>query len=191
MAPLYPRSMSHLLRRAEHSGEAPDTHDFVGRLDELGLPPRLGPQRPLSAGVAILRHGWTGKTNLAAWLAQDVASGFERVSWRSLRDAPLPHRLVGRCPGVLSDRRRVPPTTEAERIIALLATTPARLRRVGRRGHVDRRGVALAGGGPDAAVGDAGPHGGVWGVALSADGSFACYTYGIAVPARDRAAGRL
>ena len=38
--------------------------------------------------VAVLGMGGIGKTSLAARLAQEVASSFERVYWRSLRDAP-------------------------------------------------------------------------------------------------------
>jgi anion-transporting ArsA/GET3 family ATPase len=38
--------------------------------------------------VAILGMGGIGKTSLAAKLGQEVAPSFERVYWRSLRDAP-------------------------------------------------------------------------------------------------------
>src|SRR5438270_8616057 len=74
------------VERAQDWGEATDTLGFVGRADELALLRRwvLDEGRRL---IAILGMGGIGKTSLAARLAQDVAPSFERVYWRSLRDA--------------------------------------------------------------------------------------------------------
>src|SRR5205085_12478910 len=69
---------------------------------------------------AVLGMGGVGKTSLAARLAQDVALDLERVYWRSLRDAPPVTDWLAGAIGFLSDQQRVPPTTEAERITALL-----------------------------------------------------------------------
>jgi NACHT domain len=64
--------------------------------------------------------GGIGKTSVAAKLAQDVASSFECVYWRSLRDAPPISDWLAGAIGFLSDQRLVPPTAESERIATLL-----------------------------------------------------------------------
>ena len=70
--------------------------------------------------VAVLGMGGIGKTSLTAKLAEEVASSFARVYWRSLRDAtPISDWLAGAI-GFLSDQQRVPPPAESERIAALL-----------------------------------------------------------------------
>jgi len=53
-------------------------------------------------------------------VAQDVAPYFERVYWRSLRDAPpLSEWMVGAI-GFLSDQQLVSPSAESERLTTLL-----------------------------------------------------------------------
>ena len=70
--------------------------------------------------------GGIGKTSLAAWLAQTGAPGFDCVYWRSLRNAPpVSEWLVGAI-GLLSDQGQVPPSSESERITALLHLLRAR-----------------------------------------------------------------
>ena len=59
--------------------------------------------------VAVLGMGGIGKTSLAARLAQDVAPSFERVYWRSLRDAPPVGDWLAGAIGFLSDQQLVPP----------------------------------------------------------------------------------
>src|SRR5947209_18675844 len=107
------------VERAQDWGEATDTLGFVGRADELALLRRwvLDEGRHL---VAILGMGGIGKTSLAARLAQEVAPTFERVYWRSLRDAPPVSEWLAGAIGFLSDQQVVPPAAESERITALL-----------------------------------------------------------------------
>jgi len=104
---------------AEDWGEAPDTTGFVGRSNELGLLR----QWVLEEGcrlVAIVGMGGIGKTILAARVASAMAPRFERVYWRSLRDAPLLVDLLAGAIGFLSDQQSVPPAAESERIAMLL-----------------------------------------------------------------------
>ena len=70
--------------------------------------------------------GGIGKTSLAARLAQDVAPSFERVYWRSLRNAPPVSEWLAGAIGFLSDQQVVPPPSESERITALLQFLRAR-----------------------------------------------------------------
>jgi hypothetical protein len=70
--------------------------------------------------VALLGMGGIGKTSLAARLAQGVAPSFERVYWRSLRNAPPISDWLNGAIGFLSDQEPVPPGSESERIATLL-----------------------------------------------------------------------
>jgi transcriptional regulator with XRE-family HTH domain len=75
------------LTRAEDWGRAPDTRGFVGRQDELTLlHHRLLTER--CRLIAIVGMGGIGKSILAARLAEEISPYFERVCWRTLRDAP-------------------------------------------------------------------------------------------------------
>jgi transcriptional regulator with XRE-family HTH domain len=72
--------------RAQDWGEAPDTVSFIGRSEELALLRRWVLDERCRL-VAVLGMGGIGKTSLTAKLAHEVAASFERVFWRSLRDA--------------------------------------------------------------------------------------------------------
>jgi WD40 repeat protein/transcriptional regulator with XRE-family HTH domain len=105
--------------RAQDWGEAPDTHAFVGRVAELALLQGwlLAERCRL---VAVLGMGGIGKTSLAASVAQAAAPNFERVYWRSLRNAPPVNDWLAGTIGFVSDQQVVPPSSESERITALL-----------------------------------------------------------------------
>jgi len=70
--------------------------------------------------VAVLGMGGIGKTLLAARLAQDVAPTFQRLYWRTMRDAPPISEWLTGAIGFLSDRQAVPSEGEAARLTLLL-----------------------------------------------------------------------
>src|SRR5215471_10281030 len=111
--------------RAQDWGEAPDTLDFIGRAEELDLLGRWVLEERCRL-VAVLGFGGIGKTCLAARLAQRVAPDFERVYWRSVRNAPPVSEWLAGAIGFLSDQQRVPPPSESERITALVQLLRAR-----------------------------------------------------------------
>jgi WD40 repeat protein/transcriptional regulator with XRE-family HTH domain len=87
--------------RRESWGEAPDVAHFVGRVNERALLR----QWVLDEGsrlVAVLGLGGIGKSLLATQLAHDLAPSFERVFWRSLRDAPTPGEWLAGALGFLA-----------------------------------------------------------------------------------------
>jgi hypothetical protein len=59
-------------------------------------------------------------------LAWTVAASFERVYWRSLRNAPPVNEWLVGAVGFLSDQQLVPPASESERIAALVELLRAR-----------------------------------------------------------------
>ena len=71
-----------------------------------------GCSRSATRAVAVLGFGGIGKTSLAAKLARDVAPSFERVYWRSLRNAPPVAEWLAGAIGFLSDQQVVPPPSE-------------------------------------------------------------------------------
>jgi hypothetical protein len=101
------------MRRSTRHGskidEAPDTMDFVGRADDLAVLLRWVLDEHCRV-VAVLGIGGVGKTNLAARLAQDVAPSFERVYWRSLRNAPAISEWLAGAIAFVSDQQLAPPT---------------------------------------------------------------------------------
>jgi WD40 repeat protein/transcriptional regulator with XRE-family HTH domain len=72
-----------------HWGEAPGMANFLGRVTERGVLRRWVLDERCRV-VAIVGLGGIGKTFLATRLARDVASAFDYVYWRSLRNAPAP-----------------------------------------------------------------------------------------------------
>jgi predicted ATPase len=64
--------------------------------------------------------GGIGKTSLAARAAQMLAPSFERVYWRSLRNAPPVADWLAGAIAFLSDQLVVPPASEFEQIPALM-----------------------------------------------------------------------
>jgi WD40 repeat protein/transcriptional regulator with XRE-family HTH domain len=111
--------------RRQDWGEAPDTTGFVGRIDELELLSNwvLGERCRL---IAVLGMGGIGKTMLVVRLAHRVAPDFERVYWRSLRDAPPISEWLAGAISFLSDQQLVVPAGESEQLTALLQLLRAR-----------------------------------------------------------------
>jgi WD40 repeat protein len=105
--------------RTQDWGEAPDIMGFVGRAQELALLQRWLLEEGCRL-LTVLGMGGIGKTSLAARLAHEVAPSFARVYWRSLRNAPPVSDWLAGAIGFLSDQQLVPPTSESERIAALL-----------------------------------------------------------------------
>jgi WD40 repeat protein/transcriptional regulator with XRE-family HTH domain len=110
-----PDQRSQAIKRAHDWGEAPDTVGFVDRVLEVALLRRWVLEERCRL-VAVLGMGGIGKTSLTSRVAQDVAPSFERVYWRSLRDAPPPGELLAGAIGFLSDQQLVPSVAESERI---------------------------------------------------------------------------
>jgi len=75
--------------RRESWGEAPDVVGFVGRASERALLRRWVLDER-SRVVAVLGLGGIGKSLLVTRVANDLAPSFDRIFWRSLRDAPTP-----------------------------------------------------------------------------------------------------
>ena len=105
--------------RRQDWGDAPDVLGLVGRTEELHALRSWA----LDEGcrlLAVLGVGGIGKTSLTARLAQDVAAGFERVYWRSLRDAPPSSEWLAGAIRFVSDQQLLPPLAEGECITLLL-----------------------------------------------------------------------
>jgi hypothetical protein len=106
-------------KRRQDWGDSPDTTGFIGRTEEISTL-RSWIQDQRCRLLAVLGMGGIGKTSLVARMAQEVAPGFERVYWRSLRNALPPGEWVAGAIGFLSDQRVAPPTGDSYAIPALL-----------------------------------------------------------------------
>ena len=85
-------------------GEALDVPNFYGREEELALLSQwVGEER--CRVVSVLGMGGIGKSALAVTVMHRMASQFEVVIWRSLRDAPSCDALVKECLQVLAPQQ--------------------------------------------------------------------------------------
>src|SRR4030081_472803 len=109
-----PESARASLERAQDWGDAPDAIGFVGRSEEIALLHQWVMDERCGL-VMVVGMGGIGKTTLAARAAQDVGPGFERVYWRSLRNAPPVTEWLSGTVAFVSDQQLVPPTSEAEK----------------------------------------------------------------------------
>src|SRR5262249_17951871 len=105
--------------RRESWGEAPDVDGFLGRAPECAqLRQWLLDDR--SRLVAVLGLGGIGKSLLATRVARDLAPAFDYVSWRSLRDAPLPSEWLAETMGFLAPSDAGPQRAETAQVGRLL-----------------------------------------------------------------------
>ena len=93
--------------RRQDWGESPDVIGFVGRAEELATL-RDWVLEEHCRLAAVLGMGGIGKTALASRLAQDAAPSFQRVYWRSLRDALPAGEWMAGAIGFLSDHHLEP-----------------------------------------------------------------------------------
>jgi len=100
-------------------GAAPDVLGFVGRAEELAKLREWVLDQSCRV-VAVLGMGGIGKTLLAARLAQDTAPKFERLLWRTVRDAPPISDWLSGAIGFLSGHQVVAPQGEDAQFRALL-----------------------------------------------------------------------
>jgi class 3 adenylate cyclase len=113
------RLATRTIERRHDWGDAPKADDFIGRAHELATV-RDWALKDHCRLIGILGIGGVGKTSIAAKLTQDIASGFHRVYWRSLRNTPPVSEWIAGAIAFLSDEQLVPPEGEAERLASLL-----------------------------------------------------------------------
>jgi transcriptional regulator with XRE-family HTH domain len=107
------------VEHAEDWADAPDVLGFVGRAEELATL-REWVVREQCRVVAILGIGGIGKTALTAELARDIAPAFQRLYWRSVRNALPFSDWTTAAVRFLSDQQMVPPEDEAARLAVLV-----------------------------------------------------------------------
>src|SRR5215467_9315172 len=108
-------------------GDAPDMPRFYGRERELATLAEWVMQERCRV-VTVLGLGGIGKSALAISLMHQVASHFEVVLWRSLRDAPTCESLLEDCFQVLSPEVIRDVSVNLERRLALLLEQLRRMR---------------------------------------------------------------
>lgn len=100
-------------------GEAPDVGPLYGRAAELGVLTRWI-EADACRVVAVLGTGGIGKTSLAVRLAQDLAPAFDRLVWRSLRNALPFSEWLAETATVLAHQPAALPDGEDARLLRLL-----------------------------------------------------------------------
>ncbi|HEX6508024.1 MAG TPA: AAA family ATPase [Chloroflexota bacterium] len=112
--------------RHQDWGDAPDSRLLYGRRGELDELERWV-VTDQSREVAVLGIGGMGKTALTARLAHEVASHFECVFWRSLRNALPFDEWLAEAVRALSEQQQVSlPESQEARLILLLDLLKAR-----------------------------------------------------------------
>jgi transcriptional regulator with XRE-family HTH domain len=106
-------------RRRLDWGEAPETGRLHGRIDELDTL-KDWVLKDHCRVVALLGLGGIGKTVLTARLADDLAPSFDRLFWRSLRDAPPASEWLAGAIEFVSAHQAAVPDGEAARLTLLL-----------------------------------------------------------------------
>jgi hypothetical protein len=95
------------VERSQDWGEAPDVIGFVGRAEELATL-REWVLEECCRLAAVLGMSGIGKAALASRLALDAAPSFQRLYWRSLRDALPAGEWMAGAIGFLSGHHLVP-----------------------------------------------------------------------------------
>jgi hypothetical protein len=108
-------------------GDALDVPSFYGREGELATLARWVVQEHCRV-VSVLGLGGIGKSALTVSFMHQVASDFEIVLWRSLRDAPTWEALLDDCLQVLAPEMLRDATVSLERRFSLLLECTRRTR---------------------------------------------------------------
>jgi WD40 repeat protein len=102
-------------------GEAPDISVFYGQAEPLATLTRWVVQDRCRL-VALGGLGGAGKTSLAVKVAQKLQMEFDRIIWRSLRDAPLPQDILLSWISFLSDGQKMSLPATLDAAISCLMT---------------------------------------------------------------------
>ncbi len=119
LSPATPSAKEEILKQPQDWGEAPDVSVFYGRTEELSqLKTWI-----LDDGcrlVALLGMSGIGKTTLSVKLAQEIQGKFDRVIWRSLRNAPPVEKLLAELIQLLSRRSKPDLSSRVDDLISQL-----------------------------------------------------------------------